>query len=98
MYSSFRVSPLVNPQSYHYVVDLVLLRPLVATGRAISLFRPRLRDAFEQAVVVYQRGGHDVAGKLKENIQLSAPPEKKEARPTQAERVCPARPQTRPLG
>ena len=71
MCNNLRVNPLVNPKSYHYVVDLVLLRPLMASGRVIHLLRPRPQESFEQARVAFQRGGGEVVDSFSVTISVN---------------------------
>ena len=71
--SNFQVSPLVNPRSQQYIVDLVHARPLMATGRMINMLRGKLQAAFVQALVDVQHDLLSFEERFKENLHLRIP-------------------------
>ena len=92
MYDNFRVNPLVNPESYNYIVDVVPEHFLMSSGRAVSLLRAILHSPFERARTTYQSDGGDLEDPFKGNLHMTVPSEKEGATSLQVERLRTTRP------
>ena len=94
MSNDFGSNPLINQQSHHYVVDLALQHPLIASDRMEYLLRSHLKSAFDRTCIYVRSKGDASEVTFAENLRLHVPSECFGDQSWMVERICTTRPLT----